>query len=526
MTNLRDSDEERIAFLSLDGRSSDDNELDDLLLKTTKKRPSLANRIRTWLLSRPRAPRRNVFRHPLPAILVTAKYIVAVLAVLFVVVPILAPSYTRPPPHYRELKERCAGPDAPSGCANPFAEKVFISISLYDKGGHLASGRWGDQVLELIHMLGPENTFLSIYENDSPLGEKPLEKFKSKVPCEHAIVFDRHVSLEQFANVTMPDGTERMKRLSYLSEMRNRALRPLDRYRKDSGVVPFDKVLFLNDVFFHVEDAAQLLFSTNIGPDGRAHYLSTCAMDYNNPFLFYDLYAQRDAEGYSNGLPIFPIFSTAGQGLSRQDMLAQKDAVRVSACWSGMVAMQAKYVQNLDATLPTPNFQEVGAHVIVPDNPVAVEAPVRFRYEPEIFFDACECCLFLADVSTAARKDKDASEHGVFVNPYVRVAYDDWALRWLHRIKRWERLFVIPQRIISWYVSLPRNNPYREVQEGEPFTEEVWVDDHWELVNRTGRSGLFCAVREMQLKQRKERTEDKNWKNVEMPPGQHLWFPT
>lgn len=524
--NPRSSDEERIAFLAFDGRSSDDHELDDFLPKTPEKRPSLPNRIRIWFLSRPRALRRNVLRHPLLAIAVAAKYTLILLAVLFVAVPILTPSYTRPPPHYRELKERCTGPDAVAGCANPFNEKVFISISLYDKGGHLASGRWGEQVLELIQMLGPENTFLSIYENDSPLGEAPLADFKSKVPCNHEIVFDRHVSLGGFENVTMPDGTQRMKRLSYLSEMRNRALRPLDRFRAEMGVVPFDKVLFLNDVFFHVEDAAQLLFSTNVGPDGRAHYLSTCALDYAHPLLFYDLYAQRDAEGYSNGLPIFPIFSTAGQGLSRQDMLDQKDAVRVSACWSGMVAMQAKYVQNLDQSLPAPNFQQVGAHVILPDDPVAIEAPVRFRYEPEIFFDACECCLFLADVSTAARKDRDAPEHGVFVNPYVRVAYDDWALRWLHRVKRWEKLFVVPHRIISWYVGLPRNNPYRQVQEGEPFTEEIWVDDHWKLVNRTGRSGLFCAVREMQLIQRKERTEDKNWKNVEMPPGQQLWFPT
>lgn len=522
----RDSDEERIAFLPLDGRPSDETELDEHLHKTSRKRTSLSKRIRTWLFLRHLSLRRGVYRHPLLAVFVTIKYSVLFFAILLVAVPILAPSYTRPPAHYRELKERCARGKAAAGCANTFDEKVFISISLYDKGGHLASGRWGEQVLELIHMLGPENTFLSIYENDSPLGEAPLEEFKSKVPCRHEIVFDRHVSLESFANVTMPDGTERMKRLSYLSEMRNRALRPLDRFVKETGVVPFDKVLFLNDVFFHVEDAAQLLFSTNVGPDGRAHYLSTCALDYANPFLFYDLYAQRDAEGYSNGLPIFPIFSTAGQALSRQDMLDQKDAVRVSACWSGMVAMQAKYVQNLAATLPTPDFQEVGAHVIQPDHPFAVEAPVRFRYEPEVFFDACECCLFLADVSTAARKDENALEHGVFVNPYVRVAYDDWALRWLHRIKRWEKLFVLPQRIISWYVGLPRNNPYREVQEGEPFTEEIWVEDHWELVDRMGRSGLFCAVREMQLIQRKERTEDKNWKNVEMPPGQHLWFPT
>lgn len=513
-----------MAFLSLDGRSSD-GEFDEYLLKTHKKTLPLPTRLKAWLCSRPRVIRRNVLRHPILALQIAAKYIITSLLVVLFATPILIPSYTRLPPHYRDLKARCEGPDAVPGCANAFQEKIFISVSLYDKGGHLAGGRWGEQMLELIQMLGPENTFLSIYENDSPLGQAPLEEFKRKVPCAHEIVFDDRVTRDGFGNVSMPDGTERMKRLSYLSEMRNRALRPLDRFRDGSGIVPFDKVLFMNDVIFHTVDAAQLLFSTNVGPDGRTHYLSTCALDYDNPFKFYDLYAQRDAEGFSNGIPIYPIFSTAGRGLSRADMLAQKDAVRVSGCWSGMVAMQARYVQNLDASLPTPTFQAVGAHVIDPAHPVPVEAPVRFRHEPEVFFDACECCLFLADVSTAARKD-GAVDQGVFVNPYVRVAYDEWVLRWLHRAKRWERLLVIPQRLISWFSALPRNNPYREVQEGEAFVEEIWREDHWELVNRTGRSGLFCAVREMQLIIEEARTGDKNWRNYPMPPGQHLWFPT
>lgn len=389
-------------------------------------------------------------------------------------------------------------------------------------------------MLELIQMLGPENTFLSIYENDSPLGQAPLEAFKERVPCNHEIVFDDSVSLEGFGNVTLPDGTERMKRLSYLSEMRNRALRPLDRFTdNETGIVEFDKVLFMNDVLFNTVDAAQLLFNTNVDEEtGRANYLSVCSLDYDSPFKFYDLYAQRDAEGYSNGVPVFPIFTTAGQGLSRADMLAQRDAVRVTSCWSGMVAMQARYVQNLQPTLPTPSFQSIGAHVVDPDHPVPVTAPVRFRYEPEVFFDACECCLFLADVSAAANRDPEATHTGVFVNPYVRVAYDPWVLTWLHRAKRWERLLVLPHRIISWFAGLPRNNPYREVAEGEPFMEEVWIngDDNypggWELVNRTGRTGLFCAVREMQLLSTETRTGDKNWANFPMPPGQHLWFPT
>lgn len=527
--SLRSSQEERVAFLgtsSFDGISSDDG-IDEL----GPKRPTTYRRfsqwLSLWLRSRPRAIRRNVLRHPLQTLVVAVKYTAILIIFLFITTPIIAPSYTRLPPHYRELKARCEGPDALPGCGNQFNEKIFISVSLYDKAGHLAGGRWGETVLELIQMLGPENTFLSIYENDSPGGAAALEEFGKKVPCRNEIVYDAHVPLVEFANVTMPDGTERMKRLSYLSEIRNRALRPLDMFREETGIEPFDKVLFLNDIAFNPVDAAQLLFNTNLGPDGRSNYLSACGLDYNNPFLFYDLYAQRDAEGYSNGLPIFPIFSTAGQGLSRADMIAQRDAVRATSCWSGIVAMQAKYVQNLNKQLPAPDFQAIGTHTIDPDMPALVQAPVRFRYEPEVFFDACECCLFLADVSTVARKD-NAREQGVFVNPYVRVAYDESVLRWLPIVRRWERLLPTPQRIISYFAGLPRNNPYRTVQEGEKFVEERWNEhkNRWELVNRTGRSGLFCAVREMQLIQKKMRTEDKNWLNVAMPPGQQLDFPT
>lgn len=525
----RASQEERVAFLgpnSFDGISSEDG-IDELGVKRPKPFRRFPQRLSSWLRSRPRTVRRTLLRHPLQALFLAIKYTAILFVVLFITTPILAPSYTRLPPHYRELKARCEGPDALPGCANKFNEKVFISVSLYDKAGHLAGGRWGGTILELIQMLGPENTFLSIYENDSPGGAAALGEFEKKVPCRHEIVYDAHVSLNEFANITMPDGTERMKRLSYLSEMRNRALRPLDKFREENGVKSFDKVLFVNDIAFDPVDAAQLLFNTNLGPDGRSHYLSACGLDYNNPFLFYDLYAQRDAEGYSNGLPIFPIFSTAGQGLSRSDMLAQKDAVRATSCWSGMVAMQGKYVQNLNNNLPAPEFQTIGAHTIDPDRPVPIQAPVRFRHEPEVFFDACECCLFLADVSTAAKKD-NAREQGVFVNPYIRVAYDESTLRWLPIVRRWERLFPIPQRIISYFVGLPRNNPYRSVQEGEAFVEERWDEtkNHWELVNRTGRSGLICAVREMQLIQEKKRTGDKNWLNVDMPPGQQLDFPT
>lgn len=499
---------EQKAFLDDLPNSVDDNPYADVeTASKTRRHPGVQKPWGAWLLgwlgSRPRNLRRAFRRprgHPIVAVI---RYSIVALLVLLVGTPILSPSYTRPPPHYRDLAARCSHPMAEPGCANPFNEKIFISVSLYDKDGHLAAGNWGQRLLDLVHLIGKDNVFVSIYENDSKDdGQRALEWLGQQLPCRHKILYDPHVSVADFPTVRMPDGADRTKRLAYLSEMRNRPLRPLDMLDADTGVTAYDKVLFLNDVAFHPIEAAQLLFSTNAGVDGRSRYLATCGMDFAHPLLFYDLYAQRDAEGFSNGLPIFPFFSNAGQGTSRAAVLAQHDAVPVKACWGGIVAMQAKYLQNLNKTLPSPHFQDIGHHVINPAAPHKVAAPVRFRYEPEVFFDGCECCLLHADVSQVAR-NQGAKELGTYVNPYVRVAYDDRTLSWIPWVRRWERLLSLPQRIITPILRLPTHNPHRTVQEGESFMEEVWVGEgsqgHWEPVQREGRNGLFCGVREMQL---------------------------
>lgn len=517
----------------LEARPSRD--LGDGLLGEPKYRPSQRWR---WRLNRLRRLVSGVYlrrRSKGHVLLLVLKCLAALVFLLAVFTPLLAPSYLRPPAHYGALASHCrqqqddGSVESLDGCANPRREKVFVCASLYDKAGHLAGGRWGAAVLELIHILGPDNVFLSIYENNSGGdGATALEHLRQQVPCRSQIVYEDDLALDLFPNVTLPDGSVRTKRLAYLSEVRNRALRPLDTLASADGIA-FDRILFLNDVAFRPLDAAQLLFSTNVDAAGRAQYLSACALDWKHPYLFYDVYAQRDAEGFSNGLPLYPIFSAAGSGLSRADMLAQTDAVRVKSCWGGMVAMQAALVQNTNTSLPRPDFQAVGSHVIDPDRPTSVAAPVRFRHEPEIFLDACECCLFLADVSQAARTaGMPPAERGVFVNPYVRVAYDWDALKTVPVVQRWERLFAVVQAVLTWFASLPTHNPHRLVQEGDAFLEEVWDSSAkgWRLATRTGRSGMFCAVREMQLLQQGPRTGDRNWANAAIPPGQTLDFPS
>ena len=90
----------------------------------------------------------------------------ALILVLIVVGGTFFPSYSHPPEHYSELRYRVAGSKTP-GIGNIGNSKVFIAASLYDPGGKLAGGPWADNLLRLIDLLGPRNTYLSIYENDS-----------------------------------------------------------------------------------------------------------------------------------------------------------------------------------------------------------------------------------------------------------------------------------------------------------------------------------------------------------------------
>ena len=95
---------------------------------------------------------------------------------------IFFPSYTVHPAHYNELRQQAIE----SGRANPYNETVFIAASLAEKKGDLTSGAWGREVLQLVDLLGPENVYLSIYEdNPDPVTKQSLDSFREKVKCKH-----------------------------------------------------------------------------------------------------------------------------------------------------------------------------------------------------------------------------------------------------------------------------------------------------------------------------------------------------
>lgn len=424
---------------------------------------------------------------------------------LLAITAIFRPSYTYLPPHYALLRKRALESHAP-GRGNPRNESIFIAASLYDRGGELTGGQWGRAVLELINLLGKDNVFLSIYENDSgPEGRNALRNLEAQVTCDKSLVFEEHLDLKTLPTVTVPGGSKRIKRIEYLAEVRNRALRPLD----DHPERRYDKLLFLNDVVFDPIDAIQLLFSTNAAEQGAANYRAACAVDFSNPFKFYDTFATRDLQGYSMGVPFFPWFSSAGRGESRNDVLAEKDAVRVRSCWGGMVAFDARFFQHGESH----SFPSAG-HTL----------PVRFRAGQDLFWEGSECCIVHADIQDAPSDVDAITDTGIYMNPFVRVAYDGSTLSWLRFTRRFERLYPFIHSIVNHIASMPHANARRTEVPGQTVNETVWIPDgtaegggSFQSIIRTAGNDGFCGRRELSVIVEYREKGQKGWEVIRPP---------
>lgn len=128
----------------------------------------------------PRRRKRSVLRliyYALFSVPYLCLFLVLFAAVVF-------PSYTHRPAHYNELRKRALATDAP-GRANVHNQKVFIAAAIYEQEGALTAGAWGEEVLQLVDLLGPQNVHLSIYENDADeVTKQSLRDLEKKSMCK------------------------------------------------------------------------------------------------------------------------------------------------------------------------------------------------------------------------------------------------------------------------------------------------------------------------------------------------------
>ncbi|KPI34956.1 uncharacterized protein AB675_3854 [Cyphellophora attinorum] len=415
---------------------------------------------------------------------VSLSYITLVIVILYSITGfIFFPNYSTLPPQYEALREQATSSNAP-GSGNPKQQKVFIASNLYDPHGQLADGPWADNVLRLIHLLGPDNTYLSIYENDSgDVGSDAMDRLRAKTPCNNTLVVEDHLDRSGLPKITLVDGRKRVKRITYLAEVRNKALEPL----ADAETI-FDKVLFLNDVYFDPVEILQLIFATNDG-----NYRAACAVDFINPFKFYDTFASRDLGGYSMGVPFFPWFSRGGDPRTHDDVIQGKDAVRVRSCWGGMVSFDATFFQPSDEKIAPITASEI--------SPANLSAPYRFRAEEDTYWEASECCLIHADIQSP-----DHEQSGIFMNPFVRVGYTPRTHAWLGFTKRFEALYTPVHYLVDIIAGFPHHNARREEEPWSEVDEVVWVIDEsleeggsFQQVTRLASHSAFCGHRALSV---------------------------
>ncbi|KAF2428788.1 hypothetical protein EJ08DRAFT_319693 [Tothia fuscella] len=296
--------------------------------------------------------------------------------------------------------------------ASPQRKKVYIATPLWNADAMLRGpyGDWNNALLNLIVDLGTENVYLTILEggsyDDTKGGLRELDEELGRLGVRRNITMEDETHADLIARppdhdgggwITSRKGARELRRIPYLSKIRNRTLQPLQDLF-DAGET-FDYVLFLGDVIFNSEDVFTLM-ETNGGD-----YAAACALDFSHPPLYYDTFVLRDSHSNPHLHPTWPYFRSR----TSRSALKQHQPVPVASCWNGIVSM------------PAAPF-------------VSKNNPLRFRGLPDNLasrhLEASECCLIHADSELFAQKP-------VLMNPAVRVGYNQTAYDAVHKQNPW-----------------------------------------------------------------------------------------
>lgn len=341
-------------------------------------------------------------------------------------------------------------------------ERIYIA-SLHWNDEKILRDYWSDSVLALAKAIGRDNVYVSIYESGSWDKTKDvlrdLDKSLGDIGVKRNITFSNITHAEEISQmpksgwVYTVDGKKEMRRIPYLSRIRNLSLEPLETLAMQGQ--HFDKVLFLNDVIFSTNDVLRLL-DTNGGD-----YAAACSMDFSKAPYFYDTFALRDSEGHEAVMQTWPYFRSRDS----RHAIKQHRPIPVTSCWNGIVAMSAQ--------------------------PFISNPPLRFRGIDDslaaFHVEGSECCLIHFDNPLSHQK-------GIYVNPDVRVGYNREAYNAVHPKGRF--LSSTNIFISLWKNRLLRHTKWPSFKEGVVYRKIK----EWRKQNPTLKEvGGICIVNEMQV---------------------------
>ncbi|KAL5906433.1 hypothetical protein ACKVV1_010839 [Pyricularia oryzae] len=365
--------------------------------------------------------------------------------------------------------------------------RIYIA-SLHWNNEKILRSHWNAALLDLVRALGPENVFVAVHEGGSWDGSaaalRELDAQLSSLGVARDIVLDSRTHKQEVENVPpggtpgwieTPRGRRELRRIPYLARLRNKSIARLremaeanDWGKGRNETLAFDRVLFLNDVVFSVDDVLALLLTK------EGHYAAACSIDFAKPPEYYDTFALRDIEGHEHATHTWPFFRSSK---SRQ-ALKMSIPVPVKSCWNGIVAMPASVF-------------------------TVRESPLLFRGIPDSLalrhLEGSECCLIHADNPLSATR-------GVWLNPNVRVGYsgdaydavhpsdghawlswwDIWAGLWRNRLRR----MTATPAVKEWKVR-------RLVQQWRSSGDDGMRNDV--AGDGEDETGLFCLINEMQV---------------------------
>jgi hypothetical protein len=139
-------------------------------------------------------------------------------------------------------------------------QKIYIA-SLHWNTEYILRTHWIKALLDLVETLGRDNVFISIFESGSMDNtEWALYKLDQKLGdlgVSRRIDWVNHTHSDAMKQTPIGPGwidtgrgKKELRRIPYLSKLRNRTLRDLEDMHNRG--FDFDKVLFLNDVVFNV----------------------------------------------------------------------------------------------------------------------------------------------------------------------------------------------------------------------------------------------------------------------------------
>lgn len=127
-------------------------------------------------------------------------------------------------------------------------QKIFIA-SIHWNNERILRSNWNRAVLDLVEYFGIHNVHISIYESgswdDSKGALRALDNNLEDLGVKRTITLEETTYADGMAGPTgwidTPRGKKELRRIPYLSNLRNLALQPLDELA--TGGIKFDKVI-------------------------------------------------------------------------------------------------------------------------------------------------------------------------------------------------------------------------------------------------------------------------------------------